>query len=210
MMFLRVYLICASLDFLLYLAKPTTTIDHSVPVEEWHLELNHWPWPSSVRAITDGQTRQMNGQTDGRYQTYNLPCFAVDNKLQRPFRTGAAADLVARQYSFVKGQARQWTLPVFRDLVPWNKSTWIANKNSLYRRSTNVRTGLMFANFAILKKSQTLIFMCIKCLRIHGICKHFMHANIWCSTVVLCSTVVVWEKEMVSENTYHFLFSYHY
>ncbi len=48
MMFLRVYLICASLDFLLYLAKPTTTIDHSAPVEKWHLERNRWPWPLTL------------------------------------------------------------------------------------------------------------------------------------------------------------------
>ncbi len=33
-MYLRVYVIYASLDFLLYLAKPTTSIDHSVPVEK--------------------------------------------------------------------------------------------------------------------------------------------------------------------------------
>ena len=46
MIFLTVYLICASLplDFLLYLAKPTTTIDHSAAVEKWYLELNLWPW----------------------------------------------------------------------------------------------------------------------------------------------------------------------
>ncbi len=42
---LRVYLIWVSLDCLLYLAKPSTTIDHSAPVEKWHLELNLWPWP---------------------------------------------------------------------------------------------------------------------------------------------------------------------
>ncbi len=36
---LHCYLICVSLDLLLYL-----TINHSMPVEKWHLELNLWPW----------------------------------------------------------------------------------------------------------------------------------------------------------------------
>ncbi len=35
---------------------------------------------SGVRALTDGRTDgQTDGQTDRRYQTYYLPCFAVDN-----------------------------------------------------------------------------------------------------------------------------------
>ncbi len=125
MMFLTVYLIYASLDYLLYLAKPTTTIDHSAPVEKLHVELNLWPWSLSLTLNIDldlktgwkttkchiktrfltvwpwpltynldlqskpsrgqGQTVQaiIDGRTDGRYQTYYLPCFAVDNKSHR-------------------------------------------------------------------------------------------------------------------------------
>ena len=50
MIFLRVYLICVSLDSLLYLTNPSTTIDHSAPVEKsstttFDLDLEHWPWP---------------------------------------------------------------------------------------------------------------------------------------------------------------------
>ena len=47
---LRVYLICVSLDFLLYLAKPSATIDHSAPAEKQHLELNIWPWTLTLTA----------------------------------------------------------------------------------------------------------------------------------------------------------------
>ena len=54
-MFLKVYLSCVSLDFFAVLGKPTTNINHSTP------------------AATDKWM-------DGRYQTYYLPCFAVDNK----------------------------------------------------------------------------------------------------------------------------------
>ncbi len=45
------------IGLLLYLAKPSTIIE----VEKWHLKRWH----------TDRRT-------DGRYQTYYLPCFAVD------------------------------------------------------------------------------------------------------------------------------------
>ena len=60
-MFLRVHLICVSPDSLLYLAKPSTTIDHSAPVKKWHLnlqprpltltlnfDLDLWPWPLTL------------------------------------------------------------------------------------------------------------------------------------------------------------------
>ena len=43
---------CVSLDIWLYLAKPSTTIDHSALVEKWHLELQ------------TGEHKQTDGQTD--------------------------------------------------------------------------------------------------------------------------------------------------
>ncbi len=55
---LRVCLIWLSLDFLLYLAKPSTTIDYSASVQNSHLELNLWRWP---RTLTSKQVaRQHN------------------------------------------------------------------------------------------------------------------------------------------------------
>ncbi len=40
------------------------------------------------RKQTDGRTDgQTDGRTDGRYQTYYLPCFAVDNNKQFPETT---------------------------------------------------------------------------------------------------------------------------
>ncbi len=50
------------------LGKPITNINHSVPVDT----TKHVITCSAVRART-------NGQMYGRYQTYYLPCFAVDN-----------------------------------------------------------------------------------------------------------------------------------
>ncbi len=47
MMFLRVYLICASLDFLLYL------LYHSALLQKWHLELNVWLWPWPQHRLKD-------------------------------------------------------------------------------------------------------------------------------------------------------------
>ncbi len=49
-----------SLDFLLYLAKPSATIDHSAPIEKWHLELNLWSLTFELqaweRSLTGGRT----------------------------------------------------------------------------------------------------------------------------------------------------------
>ena len=48
------------------LGKPSTTIDHSAPVEK------------------TGERSQANGRADGRYQTYYFPCFVVDkNKVAK-------------------------------------------------------------------------------------------------------------------------------
>ncbi len=57
---LRVHLICVSLDFLLYLAKPSTIIDHSAPVKKWHLKLTFdldlWPWTLTLTFDLDLKT----------------------------------------------------------------------------------------------------------------------------------------------------------
>ena len=57
MMFLRVYLICVSLDLLLYMAKPSTTIDHSVPVEK-----GPWAWQHCIVHHQKKLTMNMNMQ----------------------------------------------------------------------------------------------------------------------------------------------------
>ncbi len=56
------------------MAQPveTTTILNAQPF--WMLEITLY-----VQAGEHQQTDKQNGRTDRRYQTYYLPCFAVDN-----------------------------------------------------------------------------------------------------------------------------------
>ena len=60
------------MDFLLYLAKPTTIIDHYVPVAKGEM---------TDKAVTVVMDERTDGRTDGCYQKYYLPSYAVDNKL---------------------------------------------------------------------------------------------------------------------------------
>ncbi len=78
----------------------------------------------SIHGQTDGW---MDGQTDGRYQTYYLPCFAVDNNFQ-----GVLIIEVKGVRSLLKyfGWAREYVLPLRKYLSqyllkwPWNPMAW--------------------------------------------------------------------------------------